>query len=76
MTRLSEAHRLAQLYKRADRLEAALAATRREIEKEFSVFASGRSVNRDRLRSQLEAIGLLPYTTVADRLRAEEKERA
>ncbi len=75
MTQLADAHRLAQLFKRADRLEEALAKTRRELEKEFLQFAAGRSTSRDRLRGQLEAVGLLSYTSVADRFRNEERAR-
>lgn len=67
---LQSARRLAQLFQRADRMEEALAKTRKAIDAEFRTFAAGKSTNRDRLRSQLEAVGMLPYTTPAHRMSA------
>ena len=59
MTRRQRSQRLAHAFKRYDAAREALRSAQLEVEAEFSVWAIGRSINRDEARRQLVSTGFL-----------------
>lgn len=59
MTRRQRSVRLARAFTRLDAAREALRSAQLEVEAEFSVWAIGRSINRDEARKQLVSTGFL-----------------